>query len=114
MLSYIYQIRMLNNGIYLAALIFICSWGCDTFAYCVGMLFGKHKMSPVLSPKKSIEGAVGGVAGTVLLTLLFSYLLRGKAGYETYQLIMLALISAVAAIISMVGDLTASAIKSLK
>lgn len=111
MLSYIYQIRVLNNGFYLAILIFICSWGCDTFAYCVGMLMGKHKMSPILSPKKSVEGAIGGVLGTVLLTLLFAYLLRGKAGYEAYQIMMISLISAIAAIISMVGDLTASAIK---
>ncbi|MBR4026868.1 MAG: phosphatidate cytidylyltransferase, partial [Lachnospiraceae bacterium] len=57
MLSYVYQIRCLENGLYLAFLIFICSWGCDTSAYCVGKLIGKHKMSPILSPKKSVEGA---------------------------------------------------------
>ena len=61
MLSYVYQIRTLNNGLYLAFLVFLCSWGCDTCAYCVGVLIGKHKMAPKLSPKKSIEGAVGGV-----------------------------------------------------
>ena len=54
MLSYVYQIRTLNNGLYLAFLIFLCSWGCDTCAYCVGILIGKHKMAPKLSPKKSI------------------------------------------------------------
>ena len=59
MLSYVYQIRTLNNGLYLAFLVFLCSWGCDTCAYCVGVLIGKHKMAPKLSPKKSIEGAVG-------------------------------------------------------
>ena len=46
MLSYVYQIRTLNNGLYLAFLIFLCSWGCDTCAYCVGILIGKHKMAP--------------------------------------------------------------------
>ena len=60
MLSYVYQTRMLSAGTYIVWLIFLCSWGCDTCAYCVGMLIGKHKMSPVLSPKKSVEGAVGG------------------------------------------------------
>ena len=45
MLSYVYQIRVLENGVFLAFLIFICSWGCDTCAYCVGVLFGKHKMA---------------------------------------------------------------------
>ena len=67
MLSYIYQTRMIRDGAFLVWLIFLCSWGCDTCAYCVGMLIGKHKMSPVLSPKKSVEGAVGGVVGAALL-----------------------------------------------
>ena len=62
MLSFIYQTRMGDDGFYLVWLIFLCSWGCDTFAYCTGMLIGKHRLAPVLSPKKSIEGAVGGSA----------------------------------------------------
>lgn len=49
----------------------LSSWGCDTSAYCVGMLLGKHKLAPVLSPKKSIEGAVGGVVGSALLGLAY-------------------------------------------
>ena len=111
MLSYVYQIRVLENGLYLAFLIFICSWGCDTSAYCVGVLIGKHKMAPVLSPKKSIEGAVGGVVGTALLTVIYTSVFRVQMGLETRDIVILALISAVAALISMVGDLTASAIK---
>ncbi|MFR7394664.1 MAG: phosphatidate cytidylyltransferase [Blautia wexlerae] len=68
MLSFIYLTRELPGGKFLSVwLIFLCSWGCDTCAYCVGMLIGKHKMAPVLSPKKSVEGAVGGVAGAALL-----------------------------------------------
>ena len=55
MLSYVYQIRMLDNGVYLAFLLFICSWGCDTCAYCVGVLIGKHKMSPKLSPRNPLK-----------------------------------------------------------
>lgn len=63
MLSFIYLTRNLPDGKFLVWLIFLCSWGCDTCAYCVGVLIGKHKMAPKLSPKKSIEGAVGGVVG---------------------------------------------------
>ena len=111
MLSYVYQIRVLENGLYLTALIFICSWGCDTCAYCVGMLIGKHKMSPVLSPKKSIEGAVGGVVGTALLTVLYAFVFKTQMGLDLTGIIILAIISAVAGLISMVGDLCASAIK---
>ena len=58
MLSYIFQTRILPGGVFSVWLVFLCSWGCDTCAYCTGMLIGKHKMAPVLSPKKSIEGAV--------------------------------------------------------
>lgn len=111
MLSYVYQIRMIENGLYLTFLIFLCSWGCDTCAYCVGVLFGKHKMAPVLSPKKSIEGAVGGVVGAALLTALYGYVFRTQMSLDTKQIIILAGISAVGGLISMVGDLTASAIK---
>ena len=76
MLSDIYQTRMLTGGAYIVWLIFLCSWGCDTCAYCVGVLIGKHKMSPKLSPKKSVEGAVGGVIGSMLLTRLYVWVFR--------------------------------------
>ena len=111
MLSYVYQIRLLDNGLYLTFLVFICSWGCDTCAYCVGMLIGKHKMSPVLSPKKSVEGAVGGVIGAALLSVFYCVILRNQMGVGTKEIVLIAVITAVGAPISMVGDLTASAIK---
>ena len=111
MLSYIYQIRTLNNGMYLAFLIFICSWGCDTCAYCVGKLIGRHKMSPKLSPKKSVEGGIGGVVGTALLAALYCFVFRNAMGIDAKDIAVIAVIAAVAGMISMVGDLTASAIK---
>ncbi|MCI5649140.1 MAG: phosphatidate cytidylyltransferase [Fusicatenibacter sp.] len=104
MLSFVYQTRMLEGGKFHVWLIFLCSWGCDTCAYCVGVLFGKHKMAPVLSPKKSVEGAIGGVVGAVLLGVI--YALATKGGAFEYGLICGA-----GALISMVGDLAASAIK---
>lgn len=104
MLSFIYLTRSLPDGKFLVWLIFLCSWGCDTCAYCVGMLIGKHKMAPVLSPKKSIEGAVGGVAGAALLGVIYAAATQGKMAEY-------ALICAVGALISMAGDLAASAIK---
>ena len=104
MLSFIYLTRSLPDGKFLVWLIFLCSWGCDTCAYCVGMLIGKHKMAPKLSPKKSIEGAVGGVAGAALLGVIYAAATQGKMAEY-------ALICAVGALISMVGDLAASAIK---
>ena len=111
MLSYVYQIRMLGQGAFLVWLVFICSWGCDTCAYCVGMLFGKHKMAPKLSPKKSIEGAVGGVVGAALLGVLYAVLVNRFAKGADVSVWLYALISGVGAIISQVGDLAASGIK---
>jgi len=111
MLSCVYLTRSLPNGLYLIWLIFLCSWGCDTCAYCVGMLFGKHKMAPVLSPKKSVEGAFGGVIGAALLTIAYGFIFQKQMGCSSVQIFILAAISAVGALISMVGDLAASAIK---
>ena len=104
MLSFILLTRNLENGHLLVWLIFFCSWGCDTCAYCVGVLIGKHKMAPVLSPKKSVEGAVGGVVGAILLGIIYAAATKG--GMVEY-----AIICGVGALISMVGDLAASAIK---
>lgn len=104
MLSFIYLTRMLKGGFFLVWLIFFCSWGCDTFAYCIGMLFGKHKLAPVLSPKKSVEGAVGGVAGAAALGAVY-------AGCTDAPVLIYAVICAVGAVASQVGDLAASAVK---
>ena len=110
MLSYVYQTRMIEAGAYIVWLVFLCSWGCDTCAYCVGMLIGKHKMSPVLSPKKSVEGAVGGVVGAALLGAIYAAVVGSHLEAEN-PVITYAIICAVGALISMVGDLAASAIK---
>ena len=98
-------------GRYLVWLILISSWGCDTCAYCVGMLFGKHKMSPVLSPKKSVEGAIGGVLGAALLGALYGYVVKDRIWEDGKVTLFFALICGVGALLSMVGDLAASAIK---
>ena len=111
MLSYVYQIRMLPQGAFIVWLVFLCSWGCDTCAYCVGMLFGKHKMAPKLSPKKSIEGAVGGVVGAAILGAAYAAIINRVMSGTDASVIQYAIICAVGALISMVGDLAASAIK---
>ena len=111
MLSYVYQTRMLEGGIYLVWMIFICSWVCDTCAYCVGMLIGKHKMSPKLSPKKSVEGAIGGVAGSMIFGGVYGAVCAEHLTLFQNPAISLIIIAFVGALISMVGDLAASAIK---
>ena len=110
MLSYIYQIRISEDGLYSLWLIFLCSWGCDTCAYCVGVLLGKHKLAPVLSPKKSIEGAIGGVVGAAILGAVYGAVTSRHMVMENAPLLF-AVICAAGAVISQFGDLIASGIK---
>ena len=111
LLSFVYQTRMAPQGIYTVWMILISSWGCDTCAYCVGMLLGKHKLVPVLSPKKTIEGAVGGVAGAALLGYLFACVYGSRMLEVGNPRVACGIACAIAAVISQVGDLAASAIK---
>lgn len=110
MLSYVYQTRILPDGAIAVWLIFLSSWGCDTCAYCVGVLIGKHKMAPKLSPKKSVEGGIGGIVGAALLGVIFALAVNywGNAGVNPLHY---AVICGVGGMISQVGDLAASAIK---
>lgn len=112
LLSFIYLTREgFEHGNYLVWFIFLCSWGSDTCAYAVGMLIGRHKMTPRLSPKKSVEGAVGGVAGAALLFVLYTNFAVNRYSEAALPLVLVAALGAAGALVSMVGDLAASAIK---
>ncbi len=111
MLSCVYLTRQLPNGSYLVWLIFLSAWGCDTSAYCFGMLLGKHKMTPNLSPKKTVEGAVGGVIGAAVLTIIYGFIFKNGMQANVQYIMMMAVVAACGALIAMVGDLAASAIK---
>ena len=110
MLSYIYQVRMLEDGAYIVWLIFLCSWGCDTCAYLVGVMFGKHKMAPILSPKKSIEGGIGGVVGAALLGFAYASIFKENLAMEN-PTVLFPIVCVFGAIVSQMGDLAASGIK---
>ena len=111
MLSYLYRIRVMEDGFVLAWLVFLASWGSDTLAYCSGLLFGKHKMTPELSPKKTWEGAAGGVLGSALLGFLFALIVGEHLSFLGSPLLVTPLICAAGSVVSQIGDLTASAIK---
>ncbi len=111
LLSFIYMTRMSFWGFHLVWLILIGSWGSDTSAYVVGMLIGRRKIFPLLSPKKSLEGCLGGIGGAALLAGGYGYFLS-RQGYGDFSLVwILGMIGAVASLASQVGDLAASAIK---
>lgn len=112
MLSFVYLTRALPDGKYIVWMILISSWGFDTCAYSVGMLFGKtignHKFLPKLSPKKSIEGVVGGIVGAGAIAYAYGSFVMPEAKW------LLMIIAAVGGVIAQIGDLAASAIKRNK
>ena len=110
LMSLVYLTRAHSDGVYFVWLILLSAWGSDTLAYCSGRLFGKHKMASQLSPKKTVEGAVGGVLGAAFLGFLYGFIFRARIDSASPQLIC-SLACAAGAVISMIGDLAASAIK---
>lgn len=110
-LSYIYKTRIMDDGAYLVWLIFLCSWGSDLSAYCFGMLFGKHKLTPILSPKKSVEGAVGGIVGAAVLGTVYALIFKDHLTEFSNPVLFVAILCAVGSVIAQIGDLAASAIK---
>lgn len=111
LMSFIYQVRCLDDGLYIVPLIFVCAWGNDTCAYCVGVLIGKHKMFPVLSPKKSVEGFIGGIAGAAVIGYIYGYVFGPHLPTLSSPALHCAIIGGAGALIAVVGDLAASAIK---
>lgn len=108
------------DAVFFILLILCFAWGGDTCAYFAGRAFGKHKLCPVVSPKKTVEGAVGGVLGTmvfgVLITVIYSIaadrmeeFTRSNIGVSMY--VIIALLACVAAVLGIYGDLFASVVK---
>ncbi len=87
-------------------LVFLLAISTDIFAYLIGKMFGKNKLLEEISPKKTIEGAIGGVIGCVICSLIFRWLFLPEI-----DVIAMVLLSIVGSIASQVGDLTASKIK---
>lgn len=101
---------------YMIVFTLICAWVTDAMAYFVGSKFGKHKMAPLISPKKSWEGAVGGVLGTVIINLIvygvyFGLYKLGWINRLLFPLWLVPILSALLSVIGMLGDLSASVIK---
>lgn len=114
LLSYIYRVRMAVDGALLIWMVFIGAWGSDTCAYCVGKLIGKHRLPNrlrELSPKKSMEGCIGGVAGAALLGLLYACAVEGYIVGIANPKLTFAIMGGAGSVISQIGDLAASAIK---
>ena len=112
--SMVYLHDFHEGGRYLYLLTFIGAWVPDTFAYFTGVLFGKHKLIPDVSPKKTVEGAVGGIVFCVLAFVGFSILYNVRwlsEGSTALPIWLMAIVGFLTAVVSMVGDLTMSLIK---
>ena len=112
--SFILLVREHPLGDYYIWLIFISSFGCDTFAYLTGSLFGKNKLKNTPSPSKSYEGLAGGIIGATAIGIIYGVIVsRLTTDYSIAESIALisALISFFGAIFSIIGDLAASAVK---
>lgn len=101
------------GGVILMAYCVIVAWVADGGAYFIGRAFGKHKLAPVISPKKTIEGAVGGFVTSIVISPAVAYLYADVLDYlpDGLNYVNLAIISAVCIIMSMFGDISFSAIK---
>ena len=113
-MSLIYMHDMIAGGRYFYLLAFIGAWVTDTFAYFTGMLFGKHKLIPDVSPKKTVEGAVGGVVFCTLAFVGFGLLynsLWAPEGAGKLPLWLMAVIGVLVSIVSQIGDLSLSLLK---
>jgi len=105
-------LRINDLGLHRAYLLlpFILSFACDTFAYFAGRAFGKHKLAPKVSPKKTVEGSIGGILGNVVCGLIFAFVMDrwfgGSIGYGA-----MALLALICSVVSQIGDLSFSLIK---
>ena len=103
-------LRRIPDGEYLFGMIFVAAWMTDTMAYFTGRLLGKHKLCPEISPKKTVEGSVGGIVFCALSFLLYGFIVHKISGL-TPNYIMLFLSGLALSVVSQIGDLAASLIK---
>ena len=110
LLSLIRIFQIPQIGPFLVLLPLVAAWGSDTCALFAGILFGKHKLAPVVSPKKTVEGAVGGVVGATVIMLAVVAVFNRFTPVDI-PFFAAAVLGAVGAVIGQLGDLTFSVIK---
>ncbi|MBN1665432.1 MAG: phosphatidate cytidylyltransferase [Anaerolineales bacterium] len=108
---YLLSLRDLDGGLYWLLLALFSVWFADSGAYFIGTRFGRHQLSPRLSPKKTWEGYFGGILAGVLGSLLMVWILRHWAGPDLIQYWHGAVLGLVLAVVTTLGDLGESMIK---
>lgn len=103
--SLLHIVLLSYNFNVLVWLVFIIAWSTDTFAYFSGYFFGSKKLLPSVSPKKTVEGSIGGIIGSILLTSIYSYIIIPEFIFHSV------ILGFFGSILSQIGDLMASKIK---
>ncbi|MBQ8414762.1 MAG: phosphatidate cytidylyltransferase [Clostridia bacterium] len=98
-------------GVFCVVLVFVICWVCDVSAFAVGSLMGKHKLIPEVSPKKTVEGAIGGVVFSALLCLVYGLVIQLLFKQVQPNYLYLFIFGLVLSVVSQLGDLVASLIK---
>lgn len=110
-LAYAIMIRNLDRGFEYIWLILIGSVVTDIFAYFVGVTIGTTKIVPHISPKKTVEGSVGGALGCMLVMMLYGSLILNRAGMSPIPVYHFAILGLLCGLVAQIGDWAASAIK---
>jgi len=110
-LSSLLRLRQMELWRFYILLPFVAAFLSDAFALFAGMLFGKHKLAPDLSPKKTVEGAVGGLVGAVVSLLVYGLVWQTFFDLKGLRWPILALYGALGSVVSQLGDLSFSYIK---
>ncbi len=110
LLSILYVRDFNESGKYIYLLIFIGAWVTDTFAYFTGFLFGKHKLIEDVSPKKTIEGSIGGIAFCVLGFAILGLVVDHWFG-QNANILFLCISGVIVSVVSQIGDLIMSVVK---
>ena len=86
LLAALVRIRIMENGVYFIAAPFVMAFMTDTGAYLIGCAFGKHKLCPVISPKKTVEGLFGGILGGIIGMIVYGLVLQHAFGFQVNYL----------------------------
>ncbi len=111
LLSFAVMTRNLNRGFEYIWLVLIGSMVTDIFAYFAGVTLGKIKIIPHISPKKTVEGSIGGAVGCMLTMIAYGAVIMNRAGAEAIPLYHFAIMGILCGVVSQLGDWAASAIK---
>ncbi len=99
------------GGKYLYYICFLGAWITDIFAYFCGRAFGKHKLIPDVSPKKTVEGSIGGTVFCILVMVIFGFVVEKLVPEISANLLIFAVAGVLIAVVSQIGDLSMSVIK---